>query len=293
MFERSQSIGVNNEKQCELYRRLSDSSEIVVQLIHHFDVQNSRESENRLEVQSEIEKQMNLKHPCVAAPFGFVISSNWTALKIVRVYSPIGSLEKVLQTSPSWWTMTMKSITVVGIVLGLRFVHSFGLVCMNLKPTNILFDHSHRIQIVDIIPNQTALYCRENFDESTRQANRVLSKFVAPEVLIGHKPTQKADVYSFALILFSIVVGHYPFEETDDRGCWAERDVIVDGDAIPRYVSGFVRQLILSGLSTNPNDRPSFNDIIAVLKENNFKIVEEVDSEAVFAFFDSVELSES
>jgi serine/threonine protein kinase len=211
----------------------------------------------------------------------------------VRTYYPIGSLEKILQTAPSWWTMTMKSIAVVGIVLGLRFVHSFGLVCMNLKPSNILFDESHRIQIVDIVPNQTALYCRENFDESTRKANRVPSKFVAPEVLAGRKPTQKADVYSFVLILFSIVVGHYLFEETDDRGCCAERDLIVDGDAIPRYVSGFVRQLILSGLSPNPNDRPSFNDIIEILKDNNFRIVEEVDSQAVRAFFDSVDSSES
>jgi serine/threonine protein kinase len=178
-------------------------------------------------------------------------------------------------------------------VLGLRFVHSFGLVCMSLKPSNIRFDESHRIQILDIVPNQTALYCPENFDESTRQANRVLSKFVAPEVLIGHRPTQETDVYSFALILFSIVVGHSPFEETDDRGCCAERDVIVDGDAIPRYVSGFVRRLIMSGLSPNPNDRPSFNDIIEILKDNHFRIVEEVDSEAVLGFYNSVESSES
>jgi serine/threonine protein kinase len=187
----------------------------------------------------------------------------------------------------------MKAIAIVGIVLGLRFVHSFGLVCMNLKPSNILFDDSHRIQIVDIVPNQTALYCRENFGESTRKAGRVPSKFVAPEILAGHKLTQKADVYSFALILFSIAVGHYPFEETGDRGCCVDRDVVVDDDAIPRFVSEFVRQLIVSGLSTNPNDRPSFNDVIEILKGNNFRIAEEVDSEAVFAFFDSVESSVS
>jgi hypothetical protein len=100
-------------------------------------------------------------------------------------------------------------------------------------------------------------------------------------------------VYSFALILFSIVVGHHLFEETDGRGCCAERDVVVDDDeAIQRCVSGFVRQLILSGLSTNLNVRPSFNDIIEILKANNFRIVEEVDPEAVLAFVDSVESSE-
>jgi serine/threonine protein kinase len=112
---------------------------------------------------------MNLKHPCVPALFGFVVSSTWTELKIVRAYAPIGSLEEALQTSPSWWTVTVKSIAVAGIAPGMRFVHSFGLVCGNLKPSNILFDESHRIQIVDIIPNLAELHSRENFDENTRE----------------------------------------------------------------------------------------------------------------------------
>jgi serine/threonine protein kinase len=244
--ERSQSIGVANQGQCELYRRLSDSFEIAVKLIDHFAVENNSQSEDRLEIQSEIEKLMNLKHPCIAAPVGCIVSSIWTELKIVRTYYPIGSLEEALQISPSWWTMTVESIAVVAIVPGMRFVHSFGLVCMNLNPSSILFDESHRIQLIDIVPNQTALYCRENFHQSTRKAKGLPPKFVAPEVLAGHKPTQKADVYSFALILFSSVVGHHPFEDTDDRGCCAEKNVVVDDDAIPRFVSEFVRQLIMS-----------------------------------------------
>jgi serine/threonine protein kinase len=188
--------------------------------------------------------------------------------------------------------MTAKSIAVVGIVLGMRFVHSFGLVCMNLKPSNILFSESHQIQIVDIIPNQTESHCRETFDERTQQAIGVLSEFAAPEVLSGHKPRQKADIFSFALLLFSIIVGHCPLEEAGERGDRAERSRIVP-DTIPGFVPEFVSELIRSGLSINPNDRPSFNEILQVLKEENFKIAEEVDSEAVLALISSVELSES
>jgi hypothetical protein len=102
VFERCESLGVANQGSCELYRRLSDRFAIVVKLIGSFDVEKGSESENRLEIQNEIEKLMNLKHPCVAALFGFVVSSTWTELKIVRAYSPIDSLEEALQTSPSW-----------------------------------------------------------------------------------------------------------------------------------------------------------------------------------------------
>jgi hypothetical protein len=101
VFERSQSVGVANQGQCELYRRLSDRFAIVVKLIGYFDVENGSETENQLEIQNWIEKLMNLKHTCVAVSFGFVISSTWRELKIVRAYSPIGSLEELLQTSPS------------------------------------------------------------------------------------------------------------------------------------------------------------------------------------------------
>jgi serine/threonine protein kinase len=114
---------------------------------------------------------------------------------------------------------------------------------------------------------------------------------VAPEVLSDCKPTQKADVFAFASILFSIVVGHHPFRETGERSGRAERSLIVR-DALQAFVPDFICRLILSGLSTNPNDRPSFNEIIEVLKKNDFRIAEEVDSEAVSAFVSSMESSE-
>jgi serine/threonine protein kinase len=292
MFERSQSYEVANQGQCELYRRLSDNFGIVVKLMCLFNVKDNTQSEKRLEIQTEIEKLMNLKHPCLAAPFGFIVSSTWTELKIVRTYYPIGSLEEVLQTSPSWWTVTVKSIAVVGIVLGMRFVHSVGLVSGNLKPRNILFNQTHQIQIVDIVPNHMESHGRENFIGSPRKANGIPSAFAAPEIRSGHELTQTADVFAFASILFAIVVGHGPFEEATERGCCAEGDLIVR-DVIPGFVPEFVSRMILSGLTTNPSDRPSFQAIFQILKANNFKIAEEVDSEAVFAFVGSVESSES
>jgi serine/threonine protein kinase len=196
---------------------------------------------------------MNLKHLCVAAPFGFVVSSNWTELKIARAYARIGSLEEVLQTCPSWWTVTAKSIAVVGIALGMKFVHSFGLIWGNLKPSNILFDESHQIQIVDIIPNRTESHCQENFDANVRRANSALSAFAAPEVLSGHRLTQKADVFVFPLILFTIIVSLPPIGEAADLSGRAERLFIVS-DSIEGFLPSFISQLIHSGLSIYPND---------------------------------------
>jgi hypothetical protein len=53
-----------------------------------------------------------------------------------------------------------------------------------------------------------------------------------------------------------------------------------------------VSLLILSGLSTNPDNRPTFDETIEELKKNLFRIAGEVDSEAVSTVASSVESSE-
>jgi hypothetical protein len=55
---------------------------------------------------------------------------------------------------------------------------------------------------------------------------------------------------------------------------------------------GFISVLIESGLSTNPQERPSFDDISEALKENCFRIADGVDSNEVSAFPSFVESSE-
>jgi serine/threonine protein kinase len=105
--------------------------------------------------ESEIEKLINLRHPCIAAPVGFVFrseSGSLQELKIVRLYLEGCSLAEVVSVNPIWWTSTVKAKAVAGIVLGLRFAHSLGLMHGHLTGNNILFDPNHCIQIVDFNP---------------------------------------------------------------------------------------------------------------------------------------------
>jgi serine/threonine protein kinase len=99
---------------------------------------------------------MNLRHPCIATPIGFLIpgeSSISHELKIVQLFSKNGSLAEVLSNNPVWWTPTAKARTVAAMVFGLRFAHSFGLLHNKLNPNNILFDIDHRIQLTDFGSN--------------------------------------------------------------------------------------------------------------------------------------------
>jgi serine/threonine protein kinase len=93
-------------------------------------------------IEKEIEKLIKLRHPCIAAPIGFVFrleSGNLQELNIVRMYLEGCSLLEVFSVNPKWWTSTVKAKAVAGIVLGLRFAHSLGLVHGHLTGNNILF----------------------------------------------------------------------------------------------------------------------------------------------------------
>jgi hypothetical protein len=93
-----------------------------------------------------------------------------------------------------------------------------------------------------------------------------------------------------ASILFLIVVGYRPLEKMDARSSCAERSLIV-GDASPGCVPDFVSQLLLSGLLTNPDERPTVDVVMKQLEKNRFRIAEEIDSEALSAFDSSLEAS--
>jgi serine/threonine protein kinase len=265
-----------------LYRRCDDGFEIVVKLFGEFDPGESRE------IEREIETLMNVTHPCIPTPFGFVLPRASKELRIARSYTRSGSLQDVLLARPLWWAPTAKAIAVAGIVLGMKFLHSFGLIHGSLKPSNVLFDESHRVQIADFGRNP------HDPRQSAATARGVGSEFAAPEMRSGEKHTAKIDVFSFALILFEIVVGFPALERTSTSEELGKRPVnACERVEIPGFVPEFVSALIESGLSVNSQERPSFDDISEALKKNYFRITNSVDSDEVSAFVSLVESSET
>lgn len=63
------------------------------------------------------------------------------------------------------WTKTDNYITLLGISLGLNYLHSKNIVHQNLKPSNILFDNNYHPIICDIdIFNQTPTTFTKSYD---------------------------------------------------------------------------------------------------------------------------------
>jgi hypothetical protein len=135
-----------------------------------------------------------------------------------------------------------------------------------LSSRSILFDVNHCIQIVNFDP--IALEVIES--ESEPGEGMQLGGISREERRL------EKDIQAFALILFEIVV----------------RGSATSAAFIPASIPNFVAKIIKLGLYRTSVKRPSFNDIFEILKENNFRIEDGVDSEEVSAFVSWVESAE-
>jgi serine/threonine protein kinase len=85
------------------------------------------------EFRREIESMCRLFHPCVVRCYGFSLKGSKQEGTIVMKYAKNGSLHDVLKSvwagnPPAFWNDTEIAIIVCGIVSGLEFIHSQGIV---------------------------------------------------------------------------------------------------------------------------------------------------------------------
>jgi hypothetical protein len=182
------------------------------------------------------------------------------------LYVEGSSLSEVVSVNPVWWTSTVKAKVVAGIVLGLRFAHSFGLFHGRLSARSILFDLNHCIQIVNFDPIVLEVVESEREIEEGMQLGGIS----------GEEWRLERDIQAFALILLEIVVG----------------GSATGVQSIPASIPDFVAEIIKLGLYRTSVKRYSFDDIFEILKENNFRIEDSVDSEEVSTFASWVESAE-
>jgi serine/threonine protein kinase len=114
------------------------------------------------------------------------------------------------------------------------------------------------------------------------------SHYLAPECY-DHQYSLESDVFSFALILYELVVGKPPFLKSLKQQS-VTKLLILDNARpdIPDFVLPEVGKLICDCWATDPDDRPSFNQILQRLERMNFKLTVNVNSSKVSEFVKKV-----
>ena len=143
--------------------------------------------------------------------------------------------------------------------LGLRAVHASGVVHRDIKPENIAIPQSGGLKLMD--------FGAASRVSATATATDVLGTlgYVAPEQARGHAPSPASDIYSLGVVLYELLSGHRP-HDADDIATLIVRVLERDPPALDPSVPTVLRDLVMSMLAREPDDRPDAAQVVAALE---------------------------
>jgi serine/threonine protein kinase len=237
----------------------------------------------------EIEVLVQLNHPCVLRILGWRPPIGRDPAEIWTPKAENGSLSEIIEkaahgTHFRFWNPTGKGILIIGIALGLRFIHAKGIIHRDLKPSNVLVNSHGEALIADF-----GLSCFENPDY-TNTGGAPAVNYAAPELFKEDRIlTQKVDVYAFGLLMYEIITGTAVFPCSEYPFPVLKRIQNGQMPALPTECGSLMQDLIRRCWSMEPEQRPSFDDIIRDFKTIQFRIVPTADSVQLGMYVDDIE----
>ena len=215
----------------------------------------------------EAQALAKLRHPNVVAVHD--VESTPEGLAVTMDYIEGRTLRKWLAEHPRTWREVLAVMR--GAAQGLAAAHRAGLVHRDFKPDNVMIDGHGTAHVVDFGLAQAfdsaASMSGEHSLEASRssQAPIVESRtmahagtpaYMAPEQHRGQGVGPAADQFAYCVTLYEALWGKRPFPGRDLASLTHS---VISGkhDAPPRSsdVPRFVREVVLRGLATDPEDR--------------------------------------
>uniref|UniRef100_A0A0E0KX37 Protein kinase domain-containing protein n=1 Tax=Oryza punctata TaxID=4537 RepID=A0A0E0KX37_ORYPU len=179
---------------------------------------------------------------------------------IVTEYMPGGNLYDFLHKQNNTLELPVVLRIAIGISKGMDYLHQNNIIHRDLKTANLLIGSGQVVKIADFGVSRL----RSQGGEMTAETGTY--RWMAPEV-INHKPyDHKADVFSFAIVLWELVTSKIPYENlTPLQAALGVRQGM--RMEIPPKVHPRLSKLIERCWDENPNVRPLFSEITVELED--------------------------
>ncbi|OQY46017.1 MAG: hypothetical protein B6242_08910 [Anaerolineaceae bacterium 4572_78] len=115
----------------------------------------------------------------------------------------------------------------------ISYAHKEGIIHLDLKPSNILFDNEGRVQIVDF--GLAKLIVRTTNPKA--ETNVGTPHYMAPEQIFGSKVGRFSDVYALGVTLYQMLTGHLPPRD------WSGK-IVFDQSTLPLAVQTVIKQAV-------------------------------------------------
>ena len=209
----------------------------------------SNQPKFRARFEREAELMHSLRHPNIVPVLDYGRARH--SMYLVMPFMNVGSLEDRLRRGPI--SVTAGSRIIDQMAVALEHAHAFGVVHRDIKPANILIDEKFNAWLSDF----GFAYV---FDASVNLTGSTLigtPAYMAPEQILGHKVTPKADQYALGVVLYQLCTGRVPYDAATPMKLALKH--ATEPLPRPRLVNpnlpDAVEEVLLKALSKDPNFR--------------------------------------
>ena len=223
---------------------------------------------------SEVQMFETLRHPCIVNFVGAVFFPG--SLALVTELCQYGSLPSAMKKyGPKVWNTQMKIKALFDCARAMDFLHQSSIIHRDLKPDNLL---------ATSLEVHSPAVCKLSDFGTTKGANSMMRDmkmtkgigtplYMAPEMMRGTEGyTSKADIYSFGIMMASIIDdGKEPYEgDARIESSWQFTNQVIGG-LRPNVANQGLMPPELVGLMMRcwdaaPAARPSFDQIVVELE---------------------------
>ncbi|ETN02575.1 TKL protein kinase [Phytophthora nicotianae P10297] len=216
---------------------------------------------------NEIQLTASLNHPNIVRFIG-VTWSSLENLAMVEEYLPRGDLQNYLKRNGDLMTWARDKIDMaIGIARAIDYLHSRQVIHRDIKARNILLTKRLQPKLIDFGASRL-------WEPNDMTAGVGTPFWTAPEVLESTEYTEKADIYSFGVLLTELDTCEAPYHNT--LGANGEKmkpfhilKEVVDGTLRPSLSCNCPQRISKAAdacFQHDPNLRPSASELVRMLE---------------------------
>ncbi|KAJ6294053.1 SERINE/THREONINE-KINASE HT1-LIKE PROTEIN [Salix viminalis] len=242
-----------------IYRGIYKQIDVAVKLVSQPEEDESLAAMLENHFISEVALLFRLRHPNIIT---FVAACKKPPVFcIITEYLAGGSLRKFLhQQEPHSVPLNLVLKLALDIAHGMQYLHSQGILHRDLKSENLLLGEDMSVKVADF-----GISCLESQCGSAKGFTGTY-RWMAPEMIKEKHHTKKVDVYSFGIVLWELLTAMTPFDNmTPEQAAFAVCQKNARPPLPPKCPLAY-SHLINRCWSSNPDKRPHFDEIVAILE---------------------------